>query len=577
MNTRICFIVFSLLLYACGGFGQKPEIQMISNPYAGHDSTNQLRPSISKGDFFRMTGFDFGWLVLEPINLASSLEHEVELSKRFSEGQKAIYFWWFMDAQVTNGGFIQFYVNGYGSYVPAIIRGLEHIGDQEVADLAKKAHQIYLANQKLFKKDYDERLYDRLDELSSLDSDYYDLNEQTMAGIERYAKQNPQEFCVDENGKTFSANFSGKGTTTFENSQKREEYEVKDGLIHGIFRTYHETGGLASVLNFEMGKQTGEQKFWDEQERLKKVTFIDPLTLDKKKTYYHENGQRSKLIHTDSVDQRNGEFKTWYPNGQLKEKAAYISNYQGTGEQLKFWENGDKKLEASYKDGKFMIHNYWNEAGEQLLQNGSGIYMNDWESFGKITQYETEYKNYQRHGMSKTFEEGRLVLEQEFKSGKEDGITRRFYENGAVKEEILYRNGDKISEKQFDKFKNPKVFTFVSHEMEDEMLTNRELPTADSYPIPLNAGEADQDFNIDASFFDGYSQDDTLSYMYFVSVNKTGKVSKYDFLYAQNWDMGRQVEAHVKKLKFSPARKDRKAVASYVIIWYHFVLVENDT
>jgi uncharacterized protein YwqG len=35
-------------------------------------------------------------------------------SKRLSPGQKALFFIWYLDAEVTNGGFIQFYWNGKG-------------------------------------------------------------------------------------------------------------------------------------------------------------------------------------------------------------------------------------------------------------------------------------------------------------------------------------------------------------------------------------------------------------------------------------------------------------------------------
>ena len=118
-------------------FGCKAQTE--NDPYWEFDHTQHFRPELNKGEFFKLSGYDFGWFVLEPISkFVKDREHEIERGKYLSYGQKALYYWWYLDAQVTNGGFVQFYYNGYGPYVPTIIRGLEHIGDKEMADLVKK-------------------------------------------------------------------------------------------------------------------------------------------------------------------------------------------------------------------------------------------------------------------------------------------------------------------------------------------------------------------------------------------------------------------------------------------------------
>ena len=122
-------------------------------PYWEFDKENHFRPKLNKGDFFKLTGFDFGWFVLEPISkFVKDKEHEIEHGKSLSYGQKALYYRWYVDAQVTNGGFVQFYYNGYGPYVPTIIKGLEHIGDKKMAALIQKAENIYQKNKKLMDK-----------------------------------------------------------------------------------------------------------------------------------------------------------------------------------------------------------------------------------------------------------------------------------------------------------------------------------------------------------------------------------------------------------------------------------------
>lgn len=84
------------------------------DPYWEFDTSNHFRPHLNKGDFFHLTGFDFGWFILEPLSkMMKGREYEIERGQQLSYGQKALYYWWYIDAQVRNGGFVQFYYNGY--------------------------------------------------------------------------------------------------------------------------------------------------------------------------------------------------------------------------------------------------------------------------------------------------------------------------------------------------------------------------------------------------------------------------------------------------------------------------------
>jgi antitoxin component YwqK of YwqJK toxin-antitoxin module len=393
-----------------------------SDPFAEYDPENQLRPKIAKADFFRTTGFDFGWLLLEPIAIVDSRSEEPELSKRFSQGQKALYFWWYLDAQVTNGGFVQFYYNDYEIYVPAIIKRLEAIGDQEMADLVKSAHKIYLSNKKIMdrakQKDlFGSDLYERLEELSELDEEYYDIHENTMAILEKYARQNPNEFCVDELGQPFDTSFSGTLSTKYSNGELKEEFQLSNGVINGFLKTYFENGQIKSWNEFVDGEQVGVQKEW------------------------YENGNQKKVV---TINAKTGNIREqlYYDNGQLEEEYTSDKNSQRIGKWLKFWKDGNKKLEAEFKGGAVYFQNYWNEEGEHLLVGGNGLYVNEYSIFeGQLQRDEQEYKNYKRDGKQWSYTNGILTLYQEMKDGKEHGITRVYDDDGNLKEEKLYENG----------------------------------------------------------------------------------------------------------------------------------------
>ena len=166
--------------------------------YNTFDKNNHLLPDFNKSAFDTLHSWDFGWAILEPIDIATDKENEIKLSKRFSSGQKALYFFWYLDEEVRNGGFIQFYWNGYRQFIPPILDGLKLIGDTELIDLVKKADQEYLVNKDKFilqreKQDW-EPLYNDLKEFEKFDQQYYKIQDKTMALIEKYARQNQTEF-----------------------------------------------------------------------------------------------------------------------------------------------------------------------------------------------------------------------------------------------------------------------------------------------------------------------------------------------------------------------------------------------
>lgn len=426
-NPFRCIINY-FLLTNCDMFFKKDKAQD-ANPFAGYDPENQLRPRIPKADFFRTTGFDFGWLLLEPLTILDSRSQEPGLAKRFSKGQKALYFWWYLDAQVTNGGFVQFYYNGYDIYVPAIVKGLETIGDQKMAELVKTAHKIYISNKKIVDKAREQDLfgsdlYERLELLSELDEKYYDLHENTMTILEKYARMNPNEFCVDEQGQTFDNSFSGILSTKYPNGNLKEEFELTKGVINGYLKTYFEHGQIKSWNLFSFGEQLGEQKEWYKNGNSKKVVTIDPVTKTVKEQLFYDNGQLEEEHTSDKTAQRIGKW-------------------------LKFWKDGSKKLEAEFKDDMVYFENYWNEKGEQLLTNGNGLYINEYSMFeGKLHRNEQEYKNYKRDGKQWSYINGILTLYQEMKDGKEHGTTRMYDDKGNLKEEVFYENGREIKRTQ---------------------------------------------------------------------------------------------------------------------------------
>jgi hypothetical protein len=191
-------ISIAAILFSCGQSNQTPVIADQADLYNTFDTANHLRPTFDKIHFDTSHGWEFCWAVLEPINIAKSQEEDKELSKRFSPGQKALYFFWYLDDEVTNGGFIQFYWNQYRQYLPAIRTGLELIGDHEMLQLLDKADKEFITHKKKFefqfKQDDWGPLYNDLKNFDKFDEAYYKINNHTMELIEKYARLHPEEF-----------------------------------------------------------------------------------------------------------------------------------------------------------------------------------------------------------------------------------------------------------------------------------------------------------------------------------------------------------------------------------------------
>jgi antitoxin component YwqK of YwqJK toxin-antitoxin module len=420
------------------------------------DKTRHLRPRIDKVEFYQQAGFDFGWLLLEPLSIGMSLENEAELAKRLSPGQKALYFWWYLDAEVTNGGFVQFFFNAKDKYLPAIINGLEFIGDKEMAGVVREARRIYLQNLYIFEnarvqEEIGSELYEQLDELSHLDGRYYALNKLTMARIEKFARQHPNEFCVDENGSEFSQNITGVVESHFSNGNIKTRLNVIDGIVDGECVSFYDNGNQHTHNFYKMGQQVGEQKVWYEDGTLKGRIFIDSTSGNKTKEEFYSNGLMKKLESTDKYDDLNGICKDWYDNGQLKEECEFIGGMQRTGPWLKYHRNGQIEQEAEFRDGDLFFHNYWTKEGEQLLKNGTGLYVNEYEidMFGEEMNYrdETEYIDYKRNGLSKSYLNGTIQLKQHFKDDVQHG-TAENYDNGKLIEIKVYEMGELLSSKR---------------------------------------------------------------------------------------------------------------------------------
>lgn len=133
--------------------------------------------------------------------LGSETENELSKVQNLTKGQQAIFSVWWVEAEVNNGGFNQFYFNSSGQYAKMAVDGFQLFGASKFADLMKRANDVYEENRERL-EEFDDGSIESFSEsyednpLNALDQEFYDLykseplNELRIA----YIRKHPNEF-----------------------------------------------------------------------------------------------------------------------------------------------------------------------------------------------------------------------------------------------------------------------------------------------------------------------------------------------------------------------------------------------
>ena len=104
------------------------------------------------------------------------------VTTKFNSSQQAIFLSWWLEGEVNNGGFNQYYTNSSGQYADLVPNLLTKIDAVKFSDLAKRANEIYKTNYKQITKEQDGSLegfsksYEN-NPLNDIDTEFYKLYE----------------------------------------------------------------------------------------------------------------------------------------------------------------------------------------------------------------------------------------------------------------------------------------------------------------------------------------------------------------------------------------------------------------
>ncbi|AVI52193.1 hypothetical protein C5O00_13925 [Pukyongia salina] len=126
-----------------------------------------------------------------------------EISK-LTKGQQAVFSTWWLEAEVNNGGFNQFYFNSSGQYGEMAEIGFMTIGAEKFSKLIKRANKIYSENKDQL-EEYDDGTMESFSEsyidnlFNDLETDFYKLFDIEKIGELRikYIRENKNEFIAE--------------------------------------------------------------------------------------------------------------------------------------------------------------------------------------------------------------------------------------------------------------------------------------------------------------------------------------------------------------------------------------------
>ena len=131
----------------------------------------------------------------------NQFSNEEAIVRNLSKGEQAIYVSWLLEAEVSNGGFNQFYFNSSGQLADLAEASFFTIGAPQFADLVRRANLIYDSIKVDLEKYNDgtiegfSKSYEN-NPLNDLDSIFYSLNEdEPLNKIKiKYIRENVKEF-----------------------------------------------------------------------------------------------------------------------------------------------------------------------------------------------------------------------------------------------------------------------------------------------------------------------------------------------------------------------------------------------
>ena len=153
---------------------------------------------------------DFSFAVFEYVSLAikDDHDHEFDIVSQMSQGMQAVYTTWWVQAEIDNGGFHQYFYNKGTQWALKALEGYHLLGAPKHALLMSQAIDLYRQEEEGQNEFYSGNPLTTLEEyvearkvscLPELDDLFYDLDEEDLVRLSfEYMKTHMDEFITQD-------------------------------------------------------------------------------------------------------------------------------------------------------------------------------------------------------------------------------------------------------------------------------------------------------------------------------------------------------------------------------------------
>jgi len=136
-------------------------------------------------------------------NFKKGEEYTLDKISKLTKGQQAVFSTWWLEAEVNNGGFNQFYFNSSGQFSKMAEIGFKKIRAEKFSELTSRSNKIFSENKERL-EEFDDGTMENFSEsykdnpLNELDTEFYKLYESENIGDLRikYIRENMSEFTT---------------------------------------------------------------------------------------------------------------------------------------------------------------------------------------------------------------------------------------------------------------------------------------------------------------------------------------------------------------------------------------------
>ncbi len=216
------------------------------------------------------------------------------------------------------------------------------------------------------------------------------------------------------------------------NGYLKETCTFEDDLLVDSSFTYLENGLLHYVVNYVENKIDGDAYIYKNGILDRIAPYTMGEIIEGEYRYYHPIGSLS-FSYWLKDKLADGEFKAYYDSGELEKKGNYKVD-ELDGERITYYRNGQIASKENYVEGE-LVGDYISYYKDGQIDNEGSFAENK-----KIG----EWKSY--------YQDGKIATISNFdESGKENGLSENFTEEGWKISEITYKKGDIVGYKYFNK------------------------------------------------------------------------------------------------------------------------------